>query len=93
MPKEVKEPEVTSDTKKLAENIDNHPGTSKNKHHITESSEANEGETERKKKRQEMLKLAPVVNLDEVEFCRPITQQVETDHRFYGRSEEQPNDV
>ena len=74
------------------EDSDNQPGTSRNKS-IQNYEELTETELNRRKKREEMLKLAPVVNLDEVEFCLPITQQVETDHRFYGRNENGMNEV
>ncbi len=70
------------------EDSESQPGTSKSKSSDQEEKELSQFDLERKKRRDEMLKLAPVINLDEVEFCRPVTQQVETDHRFYGRSED-----
>lgn len=77
----------------IEENSEDHPGTSRSKVCSNDlEKKMNLSDSKRNKKREEMLKIAPILNLDEIEFCRPITQQVETDHRFYGRCQDQTDD-
>jgi len=83
---EIKE-DTTSKKGSTVKVAESQPGTSQSKSYDKSNEELSESEIQRKRKRAEMLKIAPVINLEEVVFCLPVTQQVETDHRFYGRSE------
>ena len=69
------------------------PGSSKKKCRVENEEETSEEWQAKRRRREEMLKIAPVLNLDEIEICRPVTQQVETEHRFYGRSDDISNKV
>lgn len=60
------------------------PGTSKSKNTDEDQEDESEEMKAKRRKREEMLRIAPVLNLDEIQICQPVTQQVETEHRFYG---------
>jgi hypothetical protein len=43
---------------------------------------------EKKRKRQELLKIAPIINLDEIHFMTPITSKVEAENGIYHKKDE-----
>jgi hypothetical protein len=78
-------PEVQKD-RETKKSDDQKPGTSKSKC-ITQDEIKPSELTEEEKKRLEKIKIAPVIELSEMEYMAPITQRVETNHPIYQRKE------
>lgn len=77
--------------KKSVTTEDSMPCTSKSKtliDQLTDENEENEIDKERKKRRKLELEIAPVINLDELEFCATVTQKVDSgSHPLYQSRE------
>ena len=91
IPIEVPSPPKPIIKNKTISNEDSQPGTSKSKHQPSDT-DINEDDSEhekvRKKRRKLELELAPVINLNEIEYCAPVTQRVDTaSHPLYQSRE------
>lgn len=70
-----------------SKNDDSQPGTSKSFESNPLKDSLDELD-EKKRKREELLKIAPIINLDEIHFMGPITSKVDADNGLYQRKDE-----